>query len=52
MDRWRSGEAIGGGARVAVVEWSEEEEESPRNWKSARRRSAHLLAEHNVGLSF
>lgn len=42
---------------MAVAEerewWSEEEEEeSPRNWKSARRRSAHLLAKQIVGGSF
>ena len=49
MDTWRSGGASGG-RRVAVEEeWSEEEDEgSARNWKSAMRRSAHLLAEQVV----
>lgn len=53
---WRSGRATGGGIVVAeVVEvefWKSGESEvvvEGRNWKSARRRSAHLLAEKLVG---
>lgn len=55
MDTWRSGgegESGGGkgGERVAVEEEEEEKELSVggRNWKSAMRRSAHLLAEQTV----
>lgn len=48
METWRSGGASGGGGRVAVFDeigWSEG---SAINWKSAMRRSAHLLAEQVV----
>lgn len=59
MDTWRSGweRESGGGKggeedRVAVEEEEDEKELSAfgRNWKSARRRSAHLLAEQTVAV--
>lgn len=60
MATWRSGGGRGGGgrgARVAVEEereWWRSEELSAvavKNWKSLRRRSAHLLAEQVAGMT-
>lgn len=50
MDTWRLVGVGGGGVRVTVVFEDEEREELSAvvNWKSARRRWAHLLAEETV----
>ena len=49
MDTWRSGgEGERGGGKVTVEEEEKELSAVGRNWKSARRRSAHLLAEQTV----